>query len=518
MSAGVPRLFLWLSFLSVVGVLVPLLYLFLRALEADPAMLGQILLRERNLTLLFNTLTLATTVLIGSSLIALPLAFLAARAKVRYPGLLVLVGVLPLAIPGYVGAYAFLSASGLGGLIDRLTGLNWPAPGGFWGAAGVFTLFNFPYLFLNFWATLRYSDPATEEAARLLGLSRWATFRRVTLPALRPAWYAGGLLILLHVLGDFGTVSLMRFETFSYAIYQQYNALFDRTYAAWLSLLVVMLTLIIVALEAQLMRRVRLARVGTGTARKMQRTALSGWTFPALGFVLLVFSASVVIPLASMLYWLIQSKIQESALSGWLESLFNSLELALPAALLTTFLALAPAYLGVRFPSRMSRILERLGYLGYAIPPLAFALAFVFFSLKVVPDLYQTVPLLIFAYALHFLVEAIGPIRSSLLSASARIEEAARLLGLSPVKAFLKATLPLLRPGLLASLALVFVSVLKELPLAFLLTPIGFDTLAKDAWGYSSEAMFAEAAPFALSLVVVSLVFVRILWQQEGKK
>lgn len=518
MSAGVPGIFLWLSILGVMGVLVPLLYLVLRALEADPALLGQILWRERNLTLLINTLLLAVTVLLGSSVLALPLAFLAAKASIRHAGVLVLVGVLPLAIPGYVGAYAFLSASGVGGVIERLTGINWPAPGGFWGAAGVFTLFNFPYLFLNFWATLRYSDPATEEAARLLGLSRWAVFWRVTLPALRPAWYAGGLLILLHVLGDFGTVSLMRFETFSYAIYQQYTAFFDRTYAAWLSLVVVLLTLAVVALEAKLMRRVKLARVGVGTAREVQRIPLGIWTWPALFFVIVVFSASVLVPIAAILFWLFQAQGQTGGWSGWLESVLNSLYLALPAALLTTVLAVAPAYLGVRFPSRLSRMLERLGYLGYAIPPLAFALAFVFFSLKVIPDLYQTVPLLIFAYALHFLVEAIGPIRSSLMAASARVEEAARMLGFSPAMAFLKATLPLLRPGLLASLALVFVSVLKELPLAFLLSPTGFDTLAKDAWGYSSEAMFAEAAPYALSLVVVSLMFVRILWRQEGRK
>ena len=164
------------------------------------------------------------------------------------------------------------------------------------------------------------------------------------------------------------------------------------------------------------------------------------------------------------------------------------------------------AYLGVRFPSWSSRLLERTAYLGYATPPLALALAFVFFSLQTLPLLYQTLTLLVIALALHFLAEAIGPIRAALHQVPVRLEEAARGLGISPGAAFVRVTLPLVWRGVVSSLALVFLSSLKELPISFLLSPVGFDTLAKRIWGYTSEAMFAEAAPYALCIVLISSV------------
>ncbi|MCD0165959.1 iron ABC transporter permease, partial [Deinococcus sp. 12RED42] len=224
------------ALLAVLGVLLPLVYLVLRALDAESSELREIVFRARNLELLANTLLLTLGVLAGTTLIALPLAYLAARTDLRPRRLLMLLGVLPLAIPGYVGAYALIAASGAGGTIDALTGIRWPGPGGYWGALGVLTLFTFPYLFLNLHAALRTQDPALEDAARLLGRTPWQTFREVTLPYLRPAWLSGALLIALHVLGDFSVVSLMRFPTFSAAIYQQYTAAYDRVYSAWLAL------------------------------------------------------------------------------------------------------------------------------------------------------------------------------------------------------------------------------------------------------------------------------------------
>jgi len=134
-----------------------------------------------------------------------------------------------------------------------------------------------------------------------------------------------------------------------------------------------------------------------------------------------------------------------------------------------------------------------------------------------VPLLYQTLALLVLAYALHFLAEAIGPIRSALYQAPPRLEEAARSLGYNALQAFLRATFPLLRQGMLASMALVFLSAVKELPLTFLLAPAGYSTLSTRIWGYTSEAMFAEAAPHALLIVLFSAALVGLLLSQERR-
>ena len=511
---GVPRGFLVPAALAGVGVLLPLAYLVLRALEAEPNALREIVFRERNLWLLGNTLLLTVGVLIGSSLIALPLAWLVARTDLPGRKLIVLLGVLPLAVPGYVGAYALLGASGSNGLIHALIGLNWPRPSGYWGAVGVLTLFAYPYLFLNLWTALRGLDPSLEEAAKSLGNGPWTVFRRVVLPQLRPAFYAGGLLVGLHVLGDFGVVSLMRFETFSYAIYLQYSASFDRVYAAWLCLMLICLTVSCLVLEARLLSSLRFARVSSGAARTMVLIKLRAWRWPSLAFVALVAGATLIVPLGTVAYWLARG-LERDSLNGLLGALINSAQASAPAAVIAACFALPLAYLGVRFPGGLSRTLERVAYLGYATPPLALALALVFFTLRAVPFAYQTLGLLVIAYALHFMAEAVGPIRAALYQAPPRLEEAARGLGLSAAGAFWRATFPLISRGVLASLAFVFLSAMKELPITFLLSPVGYDTLAKRVWGYTSEAMFAEAAPYALVIVAISAGFAALVLQER---
>jgi len=181
-------------------------------------------------------------------------------------------------------------------------------------------------------------------------------------------------------------------------------------------------------------------------------------------------------------------------------------------------MALLIAYVGVRFEGKITNILERVAYLGYATPPLAFALSLVFFSLYVSPFLYQTLLLLIIAYSLHFLAEGIGPIRSALYQAPPQLEDAAKSLGYSSFQAFIKVILPLLKGGIIASAALVFLSAMKELSITFLLSPIGFNTLALNVWSYTGEAMFAEAAPFAFTILIFSILFVGLLFSREWEK
>jgi iron(III) transport system permease protein len=507
----VARPYLWgPAALVAVGVLVPLGYLLVRAFEAEPAELAALVLRGRNLRLLGNTLGLAAGVLGAATALALPLAWLVTRTDLRGSRLVTLLGVLPLAVPGYVMAYALLGATGANGLLARLLGVVWARPSGYLGALAALTLCTFPYLFLNLRTALLGLDPALEEAARSLGYHEREVARRVVLPQLRPAFFAGGLLVVLHVLGDFGVVSLMRFETFSYAIYLQYAAAFDRVYAAWLALMLLGLTGALLALEARLLKGRRYARTGGGSPRHPRRAPLGVWTLPACGFVALVALASVGLPVATIAYWFGRG----AATSPWgdlLAALWDSARAALPAALLAAALAVPVAYLGVRKPSPATRLFERVAYLGYATPPLAFALALVVFSLAAVPFLYQTLALLVVAYALHFLAEALGPVRSALYQAPPRVEEAARALGRPPIRAFFEATFPLLRRGLGVSAAFVFLSALKELPLTFLLSPLGFRTLAMGVWSAAGESLFSVAAPYALVLVLTSSVLVGLL-------
>ena len=164
-----------------------------------------------------------------------------------------------------------------------------------------------------------------------------------------------------------------------------------------------------------------------------------------------------------------------------------------------------------RHPSRRSRFLERVAYIPNAVPGIAVALALVFFGARYGGVLYQSLALLIFAYVVRFLPQALATTRSALDLVDPRVEEASRSLGRGPARTFLAVVLPLARPGVLAGAALVFLSAMKELPATLLLRPIGFDTLATEIWTDTSIGAYSDAAPSALLLIAVSAPLVYAL-------
>src|SRR5690554_6482150 len=502
---GVPLHILLPSLIAAGAMLVPLVYLGLRAFEADSATLLDLVFRPRNLQLLLNTLALAAGVVALTTLMAFPLAWLVTRTDIRFKKALTVLGVIPLAVPGYVMAYALIGLGGNYGVLAQLTGIQLPRLQGYWGATLALSLYTFPYLFLNLRAALAGLDGNLEESARSLGYSRGETFRRVTLPHLMPALMAGWLVITLYVLGDFGAVALMRYEAFSYAIYTQYSGAFDRVYAAWLALMLLALATCFVMLDSLVVKR-KLARIGTGVARPMMPQPLGRARFLAWPYLVALFTASIGLPVMILAYWLLLAPPDLSFFARVPGTLLRSARAALPIAFLT-----------VRYRSPFAILVERSAYIGYAIPPLALALAMVFFSLRTAPFLYQTLAMLVITWAMASLALALGPIRSALLQTRPSMEEAAHSLGHGPISTFTHVIFPRLRRGILAGVVLVFVLCMKELPITFLLAPTGYTTLAVTVFTRTSEGMLAEAAPFAAAIVVFSSLSVGLLLTKEGK-
>lgn len=515
-SVSVHRYFLILAVAVGIGGLIPLAYLLVKALSAEGTALGQIVFRWRNAKLFFNTLLLTGGVLGLDILLVTPAAWLTTKVNLKGKRFFTVLCALPLAIPGYVMAYALLALGGNTGIVAQLFGTSIPRLSGYWGALLALSAYTSPYLFLNLRTALLGLDPSLEESARSLGYRYREVFFRVILPQLRPALYASGLLISLHVIGDFGVVSLMRYETFSYALYIEYTLSFEHIYAAWLALMLLAFTACLLYLEAKLLNRVVLHRAGTGLPRQLPQIPLGGWRVPAYLYLGVLTFLTVMVPTGAILLWMFRG-FDRTALEGLANSLIGSLSIAIPAGILCAFLAVPFAYVGVRYPSRLSNMLARVAYIVYAIPPLAFALSLIFFVLNTMSFIYKTLPVLIYACTLHFLAEAIGPVRSSLYQASPHLEEAARSLGYSPIQAFFRALLPILMRGMLTATALVFLATMKELPLTFLLSPAGYETLALNVWSYTTEAMFAEAAPYALAILAFSGIFVGILIRQEAE-
>ncbi|WP_249975936.1 ABC transporter permease [Vreelandella olivaria] len=497
--------------------LLPLVYLLLRAFQADSATLSSLILRARNLELLLNTLQLATTVVITTTLMAFPLAWLVTRTDIRFKRLLTILGVVPLAVPGYVMAYALLSMSGNYGVFAQFFGIQLPRLQGLPGATIALSLYTFPYLFLNLRAALAGLDGNLEESARSLGYSQFDVFRYVILPHLMPALMAGWLVITLYVLGDFGAVALMRYEAFSYAIFTQYSGAFDRIYAAWLAIMLLALALCFVLIDSFVVKR-KLARVGTGVARPIAPKPLGRARWLAWPYLIILFGASIGLPALILCYWLLLAPPDVSFFARVPGTLLRSAGAALPAAVLAAAFALPLAFLSVRYRSPFTAMIERSVYIGYAIPPLALALAMVFFALQAAPFLYQTLALLILTWAIASLALALGPIRSALLQTRPSMEQAAHSLGHGSVSTFLHVIFPRLRRGILSGVVLVFVLCMKELPITFLLAPTGYTTLAVTVFTRTSEGMLAEAAPFAAAIIFFSSVSVGLLLAREGPR
>ena len=498
--------------------LLPLIWLVMRAFQADLATVIDMLTRPRTLQMLLNTLALVGGVLALSTAMALPLAWLVSRTDLKGRRLVNILAVIPLAVPGYVMAYALIGLSGNFGFLNQTFGFTIPRLQGWSGATLALSLYTFPYIYLNLRAALAGLDQSIEEAARALGATPREVFMRVTLPHLMPALMAGWLVVGLYTIGDFGAVALMRYEVFSYAIYIQYSAVFDRIYAAWLALILIAIALSVVWWESRLREGASYTRTGSGAGASPKRRRLSplgqalGWAFVAL-----VVLASLGLPVAVLSFWMLRIEELPAVLPDLFRAFSQSLSAAVPSAVLAALMALPVAVLAVRYPSPLSTLINRLAFVGYAVPALAFALAFVFFSLHGARFLYQTHLLLVTVYALSFLALALGPIRSALYQVRPSIEEAARALGHGPTATFWRVTLPTIRPGVVAGMVLVFVIAMKELPIAFLLAPTGFRPLAITMFSRTSEGMLVEAAPYAAAIIVFSGLFVGFVLRHDRK-
>ncbi|MGM0457467.1 MAG: ABC transporter permease [Cyanobacteriota bacterium] len=521
-----PPLFLIImAVLVAVGMALPLVYLLIRALGIGLADFGEILQRPRTLEVFLNSIGMTLAVTLLSALIAIPLAFLTVRTDLPGRRFWNVTSTLPLAIPTYVGSFALLAFAGPRGSMLQILLEPWgvqrlPSIYGWTGVILATSLFSYPYLLLTVRASLQGMDPAMEEASLSLGYSYYETFWRVTLPQLRPAIAAGALLVALYALQDFGTPGLMRFDSFTRVIFLQYRSSFDRSMAAALALILVALVGLILWLEYRARSQAAYYSLGSAGQHQPSLIALGPWKWLALGFCSLVFLLSLVMPLSVLLFWLGRGMIAgQSAIgliTGMLPSALNSIYSAGLAALVAVIFALPVAILAVRFPSPLTSLLERFSYIGFGMPGIVVALSLVFFGANYLTWLYQSIPMLLFAYLVLFIPQGVGTLRSSLLQVSPSLEESARSLGRTPWQTLREVTIPLVRPGIISGAMLIFLTALKELPATLLLSPIGFRSLATEIWQATAENVaFTQAAVASLMMLVISTLATLIILSQE---
>jgi iron(III) transport system permease protein len=342
-------------------------------------------------------------------------------------------------------------------------------------------------------------------------------FFRVVLPQLRLAILGGGLLIGVHLLAEFGAFAMVRFDTFTVAIFQQFQVTFDGAAGSMLAGVLVLLCLVLLVAEALARGSIRFARIGAGAPRAATPVRLGCNTIPAQAGLAALAVLALGVPVWTILRWLWIGGANVWVLDDIGTALGQTIGLATVAAVLTTVLAFPVAWVAVRSSGVLARTVEGANYVTSSLPGIVTALALVTVTIHVARPLYQSVALIVFAYVLLFMPRALVNVRAGLAQVPPSLEEASRSLGSSPSATFLRVTLRLTAPAAAAGGSLVFVAVATELTATLLLAPTGTRTLSMRFWSFSSELDYAAAAPYALVLVVLAIPVTLVLFRQSTK-
>lgn len=456
-----------------------------------------LLIRPRVGELLVNTAGLVVITVPLCVVLGVGAAWLVERTDVPGKVLWRPLLVAPLAVPAFVNSYAWVS------VVPTLNGLD--------AAVLVATLSYFPFIYLPATATLRRLDPAIEESARALGSGSAATFFRVILPQLRLAILGGALLIGIHLLAEYGAFAMLRFDTFTTAIFQQFQSTFDGAAGSMLAAVLVLFCLVLLVAEARARGNRRYARLGSGVARPATPVSLGAKRFvAAIGLAALAVLA-LGVPVTTILRWLALGGIEVWTAGDMANALVQTVGLAAVAAALTTLLAFPIAWVAVRTTGALSKMVEGANFMTSSLPGIVTALALVTVTINLMRPIYQTVVLVIFAYILLFLPRALVNVRAGLAQVPIGLEEASRSLGMSASATFARVTLRLTAPAAAAAAALVFVAVATELTATLLLAPTGTHTLSMQFWSFSSELDYSAAAPYALMMVLLAMPVTMVL-------
>ena len=463
----------------------PLAYLFDIASDRGLDFVWDEIWQQRTIELVVRSLFLAASVSLASVLISVPAAWLVTRGDIPFrSGWRVLLA-LPLAIPSYLAAFAWIS---------------WrPSMAGFTGAFVVLTLVTYPYVFLPVCAALSRLNPAIEEIAVIHGRGRSLQLILLAARQVRGSIATGALLVALYVLSDFGAVATMRYDAFTWVIYSSYRSGFNPSRAAILAIVLVLIALVLLFGE-KILRGQNESHLSARSVDANPRHRVSIKPV-AIAFLSTVIIFALAFPIWRVVTWVYRYGSEDSmadiATALWHSVFFSGL-----AALATIQLALPIGILAGRYPSRSTTLLEQSTYVTHALPGIVIAISMVFLGVRLLEPIYLRTPLLVIAYVALFLPVAVGSIRSAAEQIPDSLDEVSRSLGLSPWSIVRRVTLPLLAPGLLSAGALVMLAGMKELPATMLLRPTGSETLATRLWTYTSVSDYAGAGPYALAIIV----------------
>ena len=492
-------------------VVLPVAVMAAEALTPSTAVLRR-LWQNRLPEMLTSTVALLALVSIGTMILGVSMAWLV--SAYRFPGRSVfrVALVLPLAMPGYILGYVFMTTFSFAGPVQSAL-RDWFGTSSIWfpnvrslpGAAVVLSLTLYPYVYVLMLTALREQGLRTWQVSRTLGQGRIRGAWRAVLPAARPTLAAGVALVMMEVLTDFATVQYFNVETLPVGIYKVWTGEANTGVATQLAVLVLAFALAIIVLERSLRGRARFYQAGAkGFLEPVVLRGTRRWV--ATGTCLAVLSAAFLMPVYRLLTW--TDFGTQLTFQSYLEHMGRSVSLAGMAAggcLLVGGLVTAAGRLT---GGRVSRWAAKSILVGYALPGTVIALGVLslFNGLGRVTLVTTSLLGVVYAYIVRFVPLSTVTVDASLEKVTPSVVMAARTLGARPGRILRRIHLPMLRSGAAAALLLVFVHTLQELSIVLLLRPFNYDTLAVLVFGLTQNSAWEETGLPALTIIAVALI------------
>jgi len=483
-----------------------------------------------------NTIVLLLGVGIGVTLLGLTTAWLVSTCEFPLRGTFEWCLLLPLAVPAYVIAYVYTDLLEFSGPVQSSLRLifDWQTRRDYWfpdirsmsGAVLMMSLVLYPYVYMLCRAAFLELSPNLLDSGRILGMRPLRLFTRVIMPVIRPALALGIALALMEALNDFGTVDFFAVQTLSAGLYDTWLNMGNLGGAAQIALVMLSFVAILLIVERVSRRRQRYFQ-STDRVRGISRVTLSGrrrWlatAFCLLPVILGFLVPAIVLAQYAFIYF------EVSWTPEFRSQTINSLTVSSIAAIVATALAVVVSYGGRLWADRFSRFVQLISMLGYAMPGVVLALGLIVaygaidrnvdllsrsvFGISTGLLLSGSIFAVVSAYVIRFLAISVTSVESSMSRITPSMELAARSLGFGTIRTLIMVHLPLLRPGLLTALLVVFVDCMKELPATLLLRPFNFDTLAVGVYHQAGDEMIERASLGALVIVAAGVIPIIVL-------
>ncbi len=467
--------------------------------------------------------------------IGLSLAWLIAQYQFPLRGFLKWALILPLSIPPFIGAYTYHGIVNYTGVIQTTLRdkvgmelnpvffdiMNLP------GAIFIYTMFLYPYVYTITRVFLSQQSASLIESARMLGKGPWRTFFQVVIPISRVSIIGGASLVVLEVLNDYGVVKYFGIQTFTTAIFQTWFGLGDIESSIKLAASLMGFVILILMIE-KLLRGKRQYSYSTTKVRPLPLIPLMGWKAGVATFYgLVILSLGFFIPIAQLIDWMILT-YGTIPFNEFFTYVRNSVTVAGISATAIIVFALIVGNFSRLVNGKLAKLLPKLTILGYSIPGAVIAVAVVtafialdrfllpvykLFGVSTTLVLSVSLLMLISAYTIRFFAIGYNSIESGYDKIGTDFRDASRILGVGLTKTFFKVDVPMLKSAILSGFILVFIDILKEIPLTLILRPFNFDTLSTKAFQYASDEKIMEASQASLLIVGISALAIVVFYK-----